>query len=509
MGEAPTSKKIDVSNLKGGRHALRAFLIPVAMPHLPKSLAPVRSAVVSLLRPRHHFSNLYTATDIAEALDVAANVSGNPAIDRGVDASLVLRAFAFDGMDEIFLSLKDVFGYYHFQWLLRSDPEFGPDSYGNSIRLYVERCYVMWRDMNCLFEDEGWKRRPEFKAYLNAIEKVPDLGNKKYADRTFFHSVPSNFFREMKSTFSKHTSKAVRSSGILIYLIGGNPTLSRMLLQWLRFAEEDTEPLTSYVFESKTIKLRNQGSKKGPVMVDTRRCMEYLTELADPEVMLADPKAMLADPLVSREKELLMTYAFAAKEVDLFDQSTWDGVDYEPLVDLVHELIVPHAVHQQLAESYVQSAALVAQTNVDEDRRSNRVNALSYVVRDFSKKAKAEIKAKTGKDVRRVESKDRVRLYSEHCDEFREKVDKAKAILGKEKYKDLVLFLQGDANRVSRIDLEARKVKYANGIQKPRKLTKAEQIKCGLDVPAEMDGGLRKKDIQRKYDAQIRAEIEF
>ena len=82
------------------------------MPHLPKSLAPVRSAVVSLLRPRHHFSNLYTATDIAEALNVAANVSGNPAIDRDVDASLVLRAFAFDGMDEIFLSLKDVFGYW-------------------------------------------------------------------------------------------------------------------------------------------------------------------------------------------------------------------------------------------------------------------------------------------------------------------------------------------------------------------------------------------------------------
>ena len=73
--------------MKGGRHALRAFLIPVAMPHLPKSLAPVRSAVVSLLRPRHHFSNLYTATDIAEALNVAANVNGNPTIDRGVDAS--------------------------------------------------------------------------------------------------------------------------------------------------------------------------------------------------------------------------------------------------------------------------------------------------------------------------------------------------------------------------------------------------------------------------------------
>ena len=81
------------------------------MPHLPKSLAPVRSAVVSLLCPQHHFSNLCTATDIAEALNVAANVNGNPAIDRGIDVSLVVRALAFDGMDEIFLSLKDVFGY--------------------------------------------------------------------------------------------------------------------------------------------------------------------------------------------------------------------------------------------------------------------------------------------------------------------------------------------------------------------------------------------------------------
>ena len=82
-----------------------------SMPHLPKNLAPIRHAVVSLLRPRHHYNNLYAAADIAEALNVAADVTGNPAIDRGVDASLLLRAFAFDGADEVFLSLKDVFGY--------------------------------------------------------------------------------------------------------------------------------------------------------------------------------------------------------------------------------------------------------------------------------------------------------------------------------------------------------------------------------------------------------------
>jgi len=57
--------------------------------------------------------------------------------------------------------------------------------------------------------------------------------------------------------------------------------------------------------------------------------------------------------------------------------------------------------------------------------------------------------------------------------------------------------------------LEAQKEKYAEGVEKPRKETKSEQSRCGLDIPAEMDGGLKKKDIQKKYDAQIRAEIEF
>ena len=155
-----------------------------------------------------------------------------------------------------------------------------------------------------------------------------------------------------------------------------------MLLQWLQVVEDDNEPLTSHVFESKTITLKNQGSEKGSVKVDTRKCMEYLTELAD-------PKAMLEDPLVSSEKILWMKMAFACREVDLFDSSTWEEVDYEPLVDLVHQLIVPHAVQQQLAENYVQSAAYVSSTNVNEDRRSNRVNVIFYAMRDFSVKAKA------------------------------------------------------------------------------------------------------------------------
>ena len=83
--------------------------------------------------------------------------------------------------------------------------------------------------------------------------------------------------------------------------------------------------------------------------------------------------------------------AFANQLVDLFDTSTWCGTDYEPLVDLIHRMVVPHAVHQQLAKNYVQAAALVSSTNVEEGRRSNRVNAISYVVQGFNKKSAEEV----------------------------------------------------------------------------------------------------------------------
>ena len=67
------------------------------MPHLPKKLARVRAAVSSILLPQDHVSHLYSAADIANALNVAADVDGNDAINAGVDVTLLLRAFAHEG----------------------------------------------------------------------------------------------------------------------------------------------------------------------------------------------------------------------------------------------------------------------------------------------------------------------------------------------------------------------------------------------------------------------------
>ena len=54
------------------------------MPHLPKKLALVLAAVASILLPWDRGSHLYSAADIANALNVAADVDGNDAINAGV-----------------------------------------------------------------------------------------------------------------------------------------------------------------------------------------------------------------------------------------------------------------------------------------------------------------------------------------------------------------------------------------------------------------------------------------
>lgn len=81
------------------------------MPTLPKRLFVVRAGVASLLRPSQHAGNLYADDDVAHALDAAAEVDGTDAIDRNVDVSLIVNAFAHDAADEYVLGYSNHFDY--------------------------------------------------------------------------------------------------------------------------------------------------------------------------------------------------------------------------------------------------------------------------------------------------------------------------------------------------------------------------------------------------------------
>ena len=75
-----------------------------------------------------------------------------------------------------------------------------------------------------------------------------------------------------------------------------------------------------------------------------------------------------------------------------------------------------------------------------------------------------------------------------------------KASIGQEDYQKLVI---EDAVQIKwmshRVNLEVWKNKYSIGIEKNWKMMKSERSSCGIDLPAEMDGGLKVQNIQKKY----------
>lgn len=122
--------------------------------------------------------------------------------------------------------------------------------------------------------------------------------------------------------------------------------------------------------------------------------------------------------------------------------STWSGIDYKLLVDLIHKIISPHALHQQQCENHVQVAALTASSNVGEDRHSDRATALSYIMIRFNWCAADEVntahKERGKTSIGRVEGRPRMHMFAEYCDAFNTRAKEARADVGDKKYQRLV-----------------------------------------------------------------------
>ena len=95
------------------------------------------------------------------------------------------------------------------------------------------------------------------------------------------------------------------------------------------YAYADT---THFVFEDGRIKLRHLQMNGGPVIVDQCQCMAFLTAGAD-------PFAMREDHIIKKEWPLLKKMTEATNVVDIYDSSTWDGIDFEPILDIVYQFI--------------------------------------------------------------------------------------------------------------------------------------------------------------------------
>ena len=190
----------------------------------------------------------------------------------------------------------------------------------------------------------------------------------------------------------------------------------------------------------------------GQEVVNIRELMEYMTAEADRGEILKDPLIQNFLPkikLLAESTTVVRLFDFKERVIDgvkkvVHDESTWDFLDdYKDLsLELIRRVFI-HSNHQQRCENYVQMMTFLAQTNVDEVRRTQRAIIVSSIVCPFNSWALKKVQAKQKKEnveraqkgekelpiPKRLQGSEKVTLYFEYLKTFFGDVDKARRAL--------------------------------------------------------------------------------
>lgn len=214
--------------------------------------------------------------------------------------------------------------------------------------------------------------------------------------------------------------------------------------------QQSDKPFPAYTFDDDDVELGDHDTlTRGPVQINVRECMEYITANADLNIIRNDP-------FVMKYWSYIKKLAMADEVVCLFDifddvftpgsidKSTWADEDYEPLLDGMWQDILPHAHHQQRCENYVQMTALISKQLAKEARRTWRVIAVSTLIRHFNlwaiKIRQKEETNQTKKDnTKWVEGWYRIKLFSIFVRDFMKDVQQARSLISDDRYKEIFL----------------------------------------------------------------------
>jgi hypothetical protein len=147
---------------------------------------------------------------------------------------------------------------------------------------------------------------------------------------------------------------------ILVLTTNSNSTLLSLLFE--QDADADMNVLF-YTLEDKEVELKHLKMDDIPILVNLCSCMSYLTRNAD-------PYEMMESPIIKKEWPMLKKMAEADNVYDIYDSTTWDGLDLEPVLDIANRLIALHANNQQRTKGCIKSIADQSRTGVKEDRRN-------------------------------------------------------------------------------------------------------------------------------------------
>ncbi len=402
----------------------------------------------------------------------------------------------FYAMLLFFRGFGDVYFDDMFNFCMKDDPILGTGSFGQISRFCVERCFIMHKLLDDI-QNGQWIDRAEFKGYKIALEGV---NNKKE-----FDNMTTIFFQRFRNMFDKHVYPCWSSDTILPYIIGGDPTLAKEFARWLidydvmmsnEGGDDDNDDTHEFTFTDKEIDMgdfhyRHVAEKH--VKINVRECMEYLTANAD-------RSAIMSSPFVKGHWDQIEKLGMCGHVVSPLQKSTWgqdangNPYDFTELSDAIWNEISIHSNHQQRCENYVQLAALVSQTKVGEVRRTLRAIILSTIIRPFHIWAKEQIMERNPdrkKPPRRVEGTIRSELLIEFVTRFRQKLKRAKQLMGIDRYEAIRKKLIDRNMKTSARYRNENKEKFMESLENmTRKTTKSEEAVGRYDKTVLTEGGI-------------------
>ena len=196
----------------------------------------------------------------------------------------------------------------------------------------------------------------------------------------------------------------------------------------------------------------------------------------------------------------------------LASQDIWTEGAFKKLRISVIRNILIHPIHQQLSERMVQAAALAAQTNVNEDRRTCRAIAMTTIVRPSNQAALLERQAtleKQGKKkIDRAQGMYRVASQLTFIDQFFADVEQSRELFGQEELDRIKKDLSSSKAKQSELDRAEMMQLFDDGLELERNRNKAEQPRR-MDITAFMGGGILLRILTKKNGTEdvVNAEI--
>jgi len=236
--------------------------------------------------------------------------------------------------------------------------------------------------------------------------------------------------------------------------------------------------------------------------VNIGEAMRYLT--AD-----SSPSDILKDPLIAKHKDLLFKSLEAEVTVDFFDEDTWDGEDYEAILDHIHEYIVPHASHQQRVECLIQMINIMARTNVKGTRRTARLIAWGILIHTYNRlsvdeKQKERATISDKKKVKRVKGAERQAGLLPHLRERILASIELKNALPDGVYGQLHQHYKKGVKTKRAEAVKKKKEEMVAALEKRRKINKKSQRNAKPHIPIIIGGG-----VELRWFADVRGNVEL